>query len=105
MKRNNFIRDENMEQKLGISWVMGHGYSRDFHSVTVKVNHLYEVTHRKKTIRAWFIRTTPRGFNFEDDKSYLRLFKKHIYPQERDRDLTDLTIILPTTIKIKLIEP
>lgn len=104
MNKTNFVKDEKVEQKLGISWVSGYGYSRHFQSVKVKVNHLYELTYGKKIKKAWFIKSTPRGFNFEDNKTYKRLFKKHIYPEENDRDQIELTIIIPQSIKLKLIE-
>ena len=76
--------------------------SRNFRVVKVKVDVPYLMKMGEKIRQVRFVPTTERGFNFEEEGSYRKVFKKHIYPNERDREnLKVATITLHKDIKLK----
>ncbi len=70
----------------------------------VKVNALYLLNYQGKKRLVRLVQTSDRGFNFEDDDTYKKVFKKHLYPTERgNRDnLTHATILLPSKFELKM---
>lgn len=74
---------------------------RNFRVVRVKVDVPYEMTMGKKSRQVRFVPTSERGFNFEEEETYKKIFKKHIYPNEKDRkNLKVATITLHKDIKL-----
>lgn len=74
---------------------------RNFRVVKIKVDVPYQMTVGKKTRQVRFVPTSERGFNFEEEVTYKKIFKKHIYPNERDRkNLKVATITLHKDIKL-----
>ena len=74
---------------------------RNFRVVKVKIDVPYEMTMGKKSRQVRFVPTTERGFNFEEEGSYKQVFKRQIYPIEKDRkNLKIATITLHKDIKL-----
>jgi hypothetical protein len=62
-----------------------------FKQYRLHVGQTYLVCDGSRIREAKLIRTTGRGFNFENCETGKNMFKKHLYPMEADRELLDLT--------------
>ena len=73
-----------------------------FQRVVIEVDVPYIMTKGGVSKQVRFVPTSRRGFNFEEEGSYKKVFKKHIYPQEIKRvGLKVATLILPKQIKFE----
>jgi hypothetical protein len=70
----------------------------------LKVDGIYYICCNGKIRKGVLTHTTSRGFNFIDYFTNKRLFKKHLYPIERERDKAkELTFIMPMNIIVEKI--
>jgi hypothetical protein len=74
-----------------------------FKSHRLAIGVTYLIGDGKKTREVRLIRSTNRGFNFQSVKTGKNLLKKHLYPNEVQRDVKDgmeLTFWLPEYVMI-----
>jgi len=64
-----------------------------FKRITLEVNKHYLICNGTKIREVKFIRSSPKGFNFQDVNSKKNVFKRHLYTNDlHPEELTEATV-------------
>jgi len=68
--------------------------------IVLTVGAVYLISDGVKNKEVRLVRTTMRGFNFVNTRTGKLVFRRHIYPQEINRDVKELTFYFPRSLVI-----
>jgi hypothetical protein len=57
--------------------------------VKLEINKIYSVGYKNNLINCKFVKSTPKGFNFLNINTNNFIFKRHFYPYNKNKDISE----------------